>query len=161
MDQPKSQFHLIEKFVERVVISRSKVAITLVDRAAITVAWSPPTFPRKREVIAPPGHVGDIRPIRAAARTKLVKAIAKSRFWLDELVAGTVRDTDQLALRENVSGRTIRTLLTLAFLSSDLVKPRSMGDCREASACPRLVNLPSRWEQQRKLLGFGSQNQLT
>jgi site-specific DNA recombinase len=91
----------------------------------------------------------------------LVKAIAKSRFWLDELVAGTVRDKDQLALRENVSERTIRTLLTLAFLSPDLVKAAVDGRLPRGFGVSRLVNLPSRWEQQRKLLGYGSQNQLT
>jgi hypothetical protein len=65
------------------------------------------------------------------ARTKLVKAIAKSRLWLVEVVVGAVRDTDQLALRENVSGRSIRTLLTLVKAAVDGRLPRGFGvDCR-------------------------------
>jgi site-specific DNA recombinase len=156
MDKPESDFLLIEKLVERVVISRSNVAITFVDRAPVTIAWSPPTFPRKREVIAPSGHTGDIRPIRAEARTKLVKAIAKSRLWLDELMSGTARDTDQLALRENVTERSIRTLLTLAFLAPDLVKAAVDGRLPRGFGVSRLVNLPSKWEEQRRTLGLES-----
>ena len=89
------------------------------------------------------------------ARTKLVKAIAKSRLWLAELVAGTVRDTDRL--RENVSGRSIRTLLTLAFLAPDLVKAAVDGRLPRGFGVSRLVNLPSKWEEQQRLLGLGIQ----
>jgi site-specific DNA recombinase len=152
--KPESQFLMIKKLVEKVVVSRSNVAITLVDRAPLTIPWSPPTLPRKREVIAPSGHSGDIRPIRAEARTKLVKAIARSRHWLDELVTGTVGDTDELALREKVSERSIRTLLTLAFLAPDLVKAAVEGRLPRGFGVSRLVNLPSRWEEQRRLLGL-------
>ena len=91
------------------------------------------------------------------ARTKLGKAIAKSRLWLAELVAGTVRDTDRLALRENVSGRSIRTLLTLAFLAPDLVKAAVDGRLPRGFGVSRLVNLPSKWEEQQRLLGLGIQ----
>jgi site-specific DNA recombinase len=108
-------------------------------------------------VIAPSGHIGDIRPIRVEARTKLVKAIAKSKLWLDELVNGSVRDTDQLALRENVSGRSIRSLLTLAFLAPDLIKAAVDGRLPRGFGVSRLVNLPSHWEEQQRLLGLGSQ----
>jgi hypothetical protein len=57
-------------------------------------------------------------------------------------VAGTVRDTDQLALRENVSERSIRTLLTLAFLAPDLVKAAVDGRLPRGFGVSRLlVNL--------------------
>jgi site-specific DNA recombinase len=134
-------------------------ALTHVDRAAVTLPWSPPAFPRKREVIAPSGYIGDVRPIRVETRTKLVNAIAKSRLWLDELLTGSVRDTDELALRENVSERSIRSLLTLAlaFLAPDLIKAAVDGRLPRGFGVSRPVNLPSHWEEQQRLLGLGSQ----
>jgi site-specific DNA recombinase len=113
----------------------------------------------KLDLFAPSGETGNIRPIRAEARTKLVKAIAKSRLWLEELVAGTARGTDELALREKVSERSIRNLLTLAFLAPDLVKAAVDGRLPRGFGVSRLVNLPSHWEEQRRLLGFEFERQ--
>ena len=45
----------------------------------------------------------DPRPIRAETRAKLVTAIAKGRHWLDELIAGTVTNVEQIAAREKCS----------------------------------------------------------
>jgi hypothetical protein len=45
------------------------------------------------------------RPIRAETRAKLVTAIAKGRHWLDELIAGTVTNVEQIATREKCSIR--------------------------------------------------------
>jgi hypothetical protein len=131
MDNPKSDFQLIEK-ARREGRNQPQQRYDNACRSCcpLVVPWSPPNFRRKREVIAPSGQTGNIRPIRAEAQTKLVKAIAKSRVWLDEMVDGTVRDTDELALREKVTERSIRTL--------------------------RLVNLPSHWEEQRRQLGHAS-----
>jgi site-specific DNA recombinase len=87
--------------------------------------------------------------------------LPKAGFGLNELVTGAVRDTDELALCENVSERSIRALLTLAFLAPDLVEAAVDGRLPRGFGVSRLVNLPSHWEEQRRLLGFESQNPLS
>jgi hypothetical protein len=45
----------------------------------------------------------------------LVSAIAKSRHWLAELIAGRAPDTHAIAAQEGLSERSVRNLLSLAF----------------------------------------------
>jgi len=90
----------IDEFVEKAVIAQSAITIALFDRASILVPWSPSTFRRKRELIEPQRVQGGIRPIRAEARRKLVSAIAKSRHWLAELIAGGRRTRTRSRLRK-------------------------------------------------------------
>ena len=58
----------------------------------------------------------DPRPIRAETRAKLVTAIAKGRYWLDELIAGTVTNVEQIAAAETCTIRQINMTISLAFL---------------------------------------------
>jgi DNA invertase Pin-like site-specific DNA recombinase len=83
----------IDELVEKAVIARDTITIAPFDGAPIIVPWTPLTSRRKREVIEPEANQSGVRPIRAEARRKLVAAIAKSRFWLAELVAGRVQST--------------------------------------------------------------------
>jgi site-specific DNA recombinase len=91
--------------------------------------------------------------MRAEARKKLLAAIARSRRWLDELVTGSARNTDAIALREKFSERSVRALLSLAFLAPDLVKAAVDGRLPRGFGVSRLINLPIDWDEQRRLLG--------
>ena len=70
-------------------------------------------------------------------RAKLIASIARGRRWLDEIVAGTVTDVEQIAAREKCSVRKVNMTISLAFLAPDLVKaaiegrlPRGIGVAR-------------------------------
>jgi hypothetical protein len=78
----------------------------------------------------------DARPIRAETRAKLVASIARGRLWLDEIVAGTVTDVEQIAAREKCSVRKVNMTISLAFLAPDLIKAAIEG------RLPRGIELP-------------------
>jgi hypothetical protein len=142
--------------VEKVVVARSAITIALFDHAPIVVPWSPSTFRRKRELIEliMSGNQDGIRPIRADARRKLVSAIAKSRHWLAELIAGRAPDTHAIAAREGLSERSVRNLLSLAFLAPDIIKAAVEGRLPRGFGVFRLVNLPIEWDEQMRHLGL-------
>ena len=119
----------------------------------MVVPWSPPTFRRKRELIELEDQ-GGIRPIRAEARRKLVSAIAKSRHWLAELVAGREPGTHAIAARERLSERSARNRLSLAFLAPDIIKAAVEGRLPRGFGVSRLVNPPIEWDEQMRHLGL-------
>ena len=64
------------------------------DANILVVPWKKTPSKQPREIIppAPTSSRQDLRPIRAETRAKLVTAIATARQWLDELVAGTIKE---------------------------------------------------------------------
>jgi hypothetical protein len=146
----------IDELVEKVIIARDTITIALFYGAPIIVPWTPLTSRRKREVIEPEANQSGVRPIRAEARRKLVTAIAKSRFWLAELVANSAQSTYAIADREKQSERSIRMLFSLAFLAPDIVNAAVEGRLPIGFGQSRLFNLPLGWDEQMSLLGFAS-----
>ena len=69
------------------------------DPHVLVVPWKKTPSKRPRKIILPASTSShpDPRPIRAETRAKLVTAIAKGRHWLDELIAGTVTNVEQIA----------------------------------------------------------------
>ena len=74
------------------------------DPHVLVVPWKKTPSKRPREIILPASTSShpDPRPIRAETRAKLVTAIAKGRHWLDELIAGTVTNVEQIAAAEKL-----------------------------------------------------------
>ena len=110
------------------------------DSNVLVVPWKKTPSKRPREIILPGGTSShpDPRPIRAETRAKLVTAIAKGRHWLDELIAGTVTNVEQIAARENCSS-TGQPNDILAFIAPTLVQaavdgrlPRGIGIANRA-----------------------------
>ena len=85
----------------------------------LVVPWKKTPSKRPREIILPASTSShpDPRPIRAETRAKLVTAIAKGRHWLDELIAGTVTNVEQIASTENCTVRQVNMTISLAFLA--------------------------------------------
>jgi DNA invertase Pin-like site-specific DNA recombinase len=75
------------------------------DPNIMLVPWRKTPSNRPRGIILPAGTSShqDLRPIRAETRARLVIAIAKGRRWLDELMAGTVTNVEQIASTEHRS----------------------------------------------------------
>jgi hypothetical protein len=92
------------------------------------------------------------RSIRAESRVRILEAIAKARFWIEELTAGEVTSTSEIAVRETCSERSVRMLLTLAWLSPKIVGAVVEGTLARAAGVTRLTNLPAGWTEQHQSL---------
>ena len=77
------------------------------DPHVLVVPWEKTPSKRPRDILPPAATSShpDPRPIRAETRAKLVTAIAKGRYWLDELIAGTVTNVEQIAAAETCTIR--------------------------------------------------------
>ena len=162
--EPDRERNLVEELVERVILSSQSVEIRLREdaeasarSAAITISWSPQTFRRKRELIASADNLGDpVRPIRFEARAKLLAAIAKGRKWLADITSGAVADIETIAAREGLSERSVRMMLSLAFVAPDIVQAAVDGTLPRGFGVSRLTNLPADWTKQRQALGLAA-----
>jgi len=77
-----------------------------------------------------------------------------ARRWLDELVAGTVADVSALARREKRTERSIRMMLSLAFLDPAIIKAAADGRLPRGYGVSRLVDLPMAFVDQWSALGL-------
>jgi hypothetical protein len=151
----------VERFVGRIILGGQSIEIRLLDGVdidggtnALTIPWSPASFLRKREVIQPADAAGDARPIRAKARTKLLASIAIARRWLEQLVSGEAIDIEAIAAREGLTERSMRMMLSLAFLAPDIVKAASTASLPRGFGVSRLTDLPADWTEQRRAVGL-------
>ena len=115
----------------------------------MVVAWKKPLSKKPREIILPaaPSSHQDQRPIRAETRARPVTAIARSRQWLDELVAGT-------ADREKCSIRQVNRTMTLAFLAPRLIQAAVDGRLPRGIGVAKLRDLAAEWTRQYERLGL-------
>ena len=128
------------------------------DANILVVPWKKTPSKQPREIIppAPTSSRQDLRPIRAETRAKLVTAIATARQWLDELVAGTVKNVEQIADREKCSIRQVNRTITLAFLAPRLVQAAVDGRLPRGIGVATLRDLPAEWIRQHERLGLSS-----
>jgi site-specific DNA recombinase len=153
---------VIDEMVDIVTVEQSGLAIALNPEAAakgqssrVLVPWSKPPTRVRHELIPPAnGPRDDPRAITSETRSNLLKAIAKARAYLDDLVAGRILDIAEIAAREQRSVRAASMLLSLAFLAPHLVKaivdrrlPRGIG-------LTRIMDLPADWAEQHRALGL-------
>jgi hypothetical protein len=125
------------------------------DRPILCIPWKKTPMKRRREIIVPvSGSAHDLRPIRAETRATLVATIARGRRWLDEIVAGTITDVDQIATREKCSIRQVNMTISLAFLAPALVKAAIEGRLPRGIGVTRLRDAPAEWSRQCAMLGL-------
>jgi hypothetical protein len=154
---------VVTRLVERVVVRTSVLEITLravegLEASVVEIPWSRPRHTRKRDLVVPEGREeGALRPIRPEARSKLLLSIARARAWLDELTTGRVTSALELAAREGLSERSVRMILSLAFLAPDLVKAAVNGTLTRGTGVTSLAELPAAWTEQHRILGSGTQ----
>ena len=157
----ESDDRMLLEAVERIVVGKSLLRIELADVADtedgfFEIPWAPrgPGRP-KREVLQPAaGVVGDERAMRPEVRTSLIRAIALGRLWLRELTSGNVKDTDEIAVRESRSKRSVHMTMSLAFLAPDIVDAAVEGSLPRRIGITRLIDLPPSWQKQREMLGL-------
>ncbi len=87
----------------------------------------------------------------------LLKAVARSRVWFEELASGKVRSLAVIASRENVTRRYVERLSRLAFAAPAIVEAISQGyQPAELSAEMLLkrIDLPLEWPAQLKAIAI-------
>jgi site-specific DNA recombinase len=126
------------------------------DPHVLVVPWKKTPSKRPREIILPASTSShpDPRPIRAETRAKLVTAIAKGRHWLDELMAGTVTNVEQIAAREKCSIRQVNRTITLAFIAPTLVQAAVDGRLPRGIGVASVRDFPAEWSRQYEKLGL-------
>jgi site-specific DNA recombinase len=122
----------------------------------MVIPWRKPPSKRPREIILPAGGSShqDSRPIRAETRARLVTAIAKGRRWLDELIAGTVTNVEQIATTENCTVRQVNMTISLAFLAPNLVQAAVEGRLPRGVGIANLRDAPAEWSLQYARFGL-------
>jgi site-specific DNA recombinase len=156
-DAPADNVKLITMHVDRIVVKRTEIAISLLNQdpaseddedgpIVLTVPWSKSPHRRRRDLIVPKASsVARALPIRSDTRAKLVTAIARGRQWLSEIEAGTVT-IEGIAAQEACSTRHVNMTISLAFLAPGLIKaavegrlPQGIGVARLPCAGPSPV----------------------
>ena len=124
------------------------------DRQRLVVPYSPQPHKRRRAIIVPNDASGPIRGIREEAQRNLLQALAKGRALLHEILRAEHVDLDAIAKREGRSERSIRAMLSLAFLDPRLVRAAIDGSLPRGINAKQLVDLPLRWPEQWQALGL-------
>jgi site-specific DNA recombinase len=165
---------LISAHVARVEVKRDHLAIQLssepqdrchpaeqdqrvhCDPHGLIIPWKKTPSKRPREIILPASTSPhpDPRPICAETRARLVTALAKGRHWLDQLIAGTVTNVGQIALRERCSIRQINRTITLAFVAPRLVQAAVDGRLPRGIGVAAVHHFPAEWARQHERLGL-------
>jgi hypothetical protein len=147
--------------VSRIEVQRTKLIISLkpgdqsTDAATLSVPWQKPPSKRSRQILLPAGARREgTRPERAERRARLVSAIARGRRWLNEIVAGAIKDSEQLAKRERCTVRQVNLTLSLAFLAPQLVKAAVEGRLPRGINVERLRDPDPNWSKQFEQLGL-------
>jgi hypothetical protein len=88
----------------------------------------------------------------------LLKAVARSSGWFEELASGSVRSLADIARREGIAVRYVERLSRLAFVAPRIVE--AIGQGRQpaelnAETLLNRIDLPLRWSAQLKALGIG------
>jgi site-specific DNA recombinase len=131
---------LIERHVTRVVVKQTLIEIELAKPAQdlgadhrsatdgcdgdgapeiLRINWRAPTF------VAPKGatHVPEeTSPLKPETREVLLKAIAKARAWVDDLVDGRANSFADIVEAEEIGERQVRSLTPLAFVPPRLLQ---------------------------------------
>jgi site-specific DNA recombinase len=158
----KLDHDVLAGLVSRIEVHRTQLVLALkpTDRSAesatLSIPWQKPPLKRFREILMPHGVLGeDIRPQRAERRLRLIKAIARGRRWLDEIIAGSITAPAQLATREGCTERQVNLTLSLAFLAPALVKAAVEGRLPRGVNIERLRDPDPNWAMQFRDLGLG------
>jgi DNA invertase Pin-like site-specific DNA recombinase len=152
---------LIERHVERVTVRPNELEILLhssegsAGACAATSLSIPfaPNLPRNKGIVHTPAD--DQKAIDSETRNALLKAIARSRRWLDSILASKAASFDDIAAAENLAERHIRFLMPLAFLSPRIIRAIADGAAPTGLTISGLArSLPYKWSDQERILGL-------
>ena len=160
---------ILTQMVADIVVHRDRLIIRLKsgpadeasdfpDDRSLTIPWEKPPTKRPRRILLPHNASrSDVRPEQFERRVRLVRAIARGRRWLDDVVSGRVTTVVELCAREKCSVRQANMTLSLAFLAPNLVKAAVEGRLPRGIGIERLRDPPTEWSRQFEALGLNPQ----
>ena len=99
-----------------------------------------------------PAEQGTIDP---RTQDTLLQAIARSRSWMDAVLAGKTASFDEIAAAEGFAERHVRRLVPLAFLSPKIIQAIADGTAPAGLTVSNLTQaLPHAWTAQEQMLGL-------
>ncbi len=125
------------------------------DGPILLIPWRKPPSKKSREILLPPSvprHT--VRPIKPERRKALLKAIARGRAWLDEIVSGSAQGPEQIAARHRCSVRHVNMTISMAFIAPGLVKAAVEGRLPRGIGVAALRDAPAEWSLQFERLGL-------
>ena len=82
-------------------------------------------------------------------RETLLKAIARARRWLDDILAGATTSFEEIARREGLVERHVRFLMPLAFVAPRIIEAIADGTAPADLTVTRLAKgVPNKWADQ-------------
>ena len=167
-DDGSAERELIRQRVECVVIHADRIAVALRSQEAgsdhavgeaeasipnmLTIPFAP-NGPARKGIAHAPAESGTIDP---KTRDALLQAIARSRAWMDAILAGRTASFDAIASAEGLAERHVRRLAPLVFLSPKIVRAIAEGAAPAGLTVSRLTEaLPNSWAAQEQLFGLG------
>lgn len=120
----------------------------------LTIPWRKPSATHHREVLCPANSTQRSRPIRTETRSRLITGIARGRQWLEDLSNGQAADMASIAHENKLSDKSVRSMISLAFLAPDIVQAAIDGRLPRGLGISQMTDLPSDWDDQRKALGL-------
>jgi hypothetical protein len=159
---------LIRAWIDRIVIKSDRIAITFhgPEREAdlsdseiapnelpeLMIPFVPKRAPWKGISHAPM----DQGTIDSETRETLLKAIARSRGWMETILSDQTASFDNIAADEGLAERHVRRLAVLAFLSPKVIQAIADGAAPSGVTVSSLTQaLPHAWADQERLLGLG------
>lgn len=141
--------------IARVIVRRNSLEVRYIaatgEAATTSGPWTPTKRKARRQVVGRSGDQRSNRPIRAETRARMLAGIAKARNWLDEILAGRVKGTHEIAEREGCSERSARMTLNLAFLSPEVAKAVVNGSISDGVTVTQLTEAEMDWDEQSEL----------
>ena len=122
-------------------------------RCRAVVPYLPQPHKRRRDTIVPVDASGSLERLRPNEHRHLLASIATGKAWLREIIASGI-DCCSIATRERRSERSVRMILSLAFLDPRLVRAAIHGNLPRGYGAKRLVDLPAAWAHQWQTLGL-------
>jgi site-specific DNA recombinase len=167
---------LIERHVERIVVTPKAIEVRLLDTKAeattprdphrdgmgqerndpqpvtLALSWSPQTFSAVKGVLHMPEPAPRLKPELCDG---LLIAIAKARGWVDDLLGDRVASFAEIAAREDKTERYIRLLASLAFTSPRIITAFIDGTGPADLTVAGLAKaLPHSWADQERQFGL-------
>jgi site-specific DNA recombinase len=148
--------------VERVDVLKTALKITFKttednvgdEAAELITPWSKPSAHRKKQIMGQTDSPTSSGPMGSQPRARLLKGIAQGRIWMSDLVSSKSESIQSIAAKQQVSEKTVRSTLSLAFLEPDIVAAAIEGRLPRGVTVTEMTDLPSDWVAQRKTLGL-------
>jgi hypothetical protein len=125
------------------------------DNLFLLIPWCKPPSKKFREILLPASTSRhEVRTIKGERRAALIKAIARGRAWLDELVSGRATSIEQIAERNTCSIRQVNMTISMAFVAPTLVKAAIEARLPRGIGVANLRDAPAQWSRQLERLGM-------